>query len=88
MFQAKSEDESDPATCDDDGERLWLCHRGGFTATLRPAAAVSSDGDERRVGKAAVRLRHSGQDIEVEDDDLEKVCSYILHYILVLNISM
>ncbi|XP_017847172.1 unconventional myosin-XVIIIa isoform X2 [Drosophila busckii] len=51
-------------------ERVWLVHRGGFTAALRlPASATPTSSEEH---KLCVRLLHNGEQLTVDEDDIEK----------------
>ncbi|XP_032578402.1 unconventional myosin-XVIIIa isoform X2 [Drosophila sechellia] len=50
-------------------ERVWLVHRGGFTAAIRLPTA-SSGGDEEH--KLSLRLLHNGEQLTVDEDDVEK----------------
>ncbi|XP_067015742.2 unconventional myosin-XVIIIa isoform X2 [Anabrus simplex] len=53
-----------------DAERLWLVHRGGFTACRRaPDQDGSGDSD---VGKLRVRIEATADTLVVDDDDVEK----------------
>ncbi|KAH8382967.1 hypothetical protein KR009_006081 [Drosophila setifemur] len=53
-------------------ERVWLVHRGGFTAAIRlPSASASGSGrDEEH--KLSLRLLHNGEQLTVDEDDVEK----------------
>lgn len=55
-------------------ERVWLVHKGGFAAarvakrneTMQPGCV--SD------GKCRIRLEHGGEVLDVDEEDVEKVC--------------
>ncbi len=52
-------------------ERVWLLHRGGFCAAFRvPQPPQQNGGGESR--KVLIELEHNGEQIYVEDDDIEK----------------
>lgn len=48
-------------------ERIWLLHRGGFTPATR---CGSADPD---TGKLRIRLTISGEELLVDEEDVEKV---------------
>jgi len=48
-------------------ERVWLLHRGGFTPATR---CGSADPD---TGKLRIRLTISGEELLVDEEDVEKV---------------
>lgn len=56
-------------------ERVWLVHKGGFATarvmkrneTLQPGGHVSD-------GKCRIRLEHGGEVLDVDEEDIEKVC--------------
>ena len=49
-------------------EKVWLVHKKGFTAArvLKSAEGLSE-------GRCKVKLEHNGQELEVDEDDIEKV---------------
>ncbi|XP_039444076.1 unconventional myosin-XVIIIa isoform X2 [Culex pipiens pallens] len=49
------------------GEKVWLIHRGGFTAASKLPQSIISD-----PGKTLVQLEHNGENLSVDDDDVEK----------------
>ncbi|XP_032593128.1 unconventional myosin-XVIIIa isoform X1 [Drosophila grimshawi] len=49
-------------------EHVWLVHRGGFTAALR----LPSSGTPHEEHKLSVRLLHNGEQLSVDEDDIEK----------------
>ncbi|XP_034486249.1 unconventional myosin-XVIIIa isoform X1 [Drosophila innubila] len=49
-------------------ERVWLVHRGGFTAALR-LPPTDTPHEEH---KLSVRLLHNGEQLTVDEDDIEK----------------
>lgn len=66
-------------------ERIWLLHRGGFTPATR---CGSADPD---TGKLRIRLTTSGEELLVDEEDVEKVVRSItlrnqLSSICLLNI--
>lgn len=50
-------------------ERVWLVHRGGFTAALRLPRHQQLQQEEH---KLSVRLLHNGEQLTVDEDDIEK----------------
>lgn len=48
-------------------ERIWLLHRGGFT----PASKCGSTDPD--TGKLRIRLTISGEELLVDEEDVEKV---------------
>lgn len=46
---------------------MWLIHRGGFTAASKLPQSIISD-----PGKTLVQLEHNGENLSVDDDDVEK----------------
>ena len=50
------------------GERVWLVHRGGFCAAIR----VSQANGNIEPGKVLIELEHNGEQLYVDDDDVEK----------------
>lgn len=51
------------------GERVWLVHRGGFCAAIRLANG------NMEPGKVLIELEHNGEQMYVDDDDVEKANS-------------
>ncbi|XP_055629701.1 unconventional myosin-XVIIIa isoform X3 [Toxorhynchites rutilus septentrionalis] len=51
----------------DIGEKVWLIHRGGFTSASKLPHSISSD-----PGKILVQLEHNGEELAIDDDDVEK----------------
>lgn len=49
-------------------ERVWLVHRGGFTAALRLPSGDAAHEEH----KLNVRLLHNGEQLTVDEDDIEK----------------
>ncbi|XP_017874079.1 PREDICTED: unconventional myosin-XVIIIa isoform X3 [Drosophila arizonae] len=49
-------------------ERVWLVHRGGFTAALRLPPGDTAHEEH----KLSVRLLHNGEQLTVDEDDIEK----------------
>ncbi|XP_017968375.1 unconventional myosin-XVIIIa isoform X6 [Drosophila navojoa] len=49
-------------------ERVWLVHRGGFTAALRLPPGDTAHEEH----KLNVRLLHNGEQLTVDEDDIEK----------------
>lgn len=66
MFQAKSEEELSKEKLWLDAERLWLIHRGGFSAVRR---LQNLDTDP---GKIRVCLEETEDILTVDEDDVEK----------------
>ncbi|XP_071946563.1 unconventional myosin-XVIIIa-like isoform X2 [Antedon mediterranea] len=64
--KAKSDDQLASEKAVIDAEKVWLLHRGGFSA----AKLLPSDGIVE--GRVKIKLEHSGDVIEVDDDDVEK----------------
>ncbi|XP_070496062.1 unconventional myosin-XVIIIa isoform X2 [Chironomus tepperi] len=50
------------------GERVWLVHRGGFCAAIR----LSHANGNIEPGKVLIELEHNGEQLYVDDDDVEK----------------
>ncbi|KAH8417188.1 hypothetical protein KR222_005934, partial [Zaprionus bogoriensis] len=50
-------------------ERVWLVHRGGFTAALRLPPTCTPHQEEH---KLSVRLLHNDEQLTVDEDDIEK----------------
>ena len=48
---------------------MWLVHKAGF------AAAQLLDAPEVTEGKVKVKVEHSGEVLEVDEEDIEKVCN-------------
>lgn len=51
-------------------EKIWLLHRGGFTPATR---CGSADPD---TGKLRIRLTTSGEELLVDEEDVEKVMQF------------
>lgn len=51
------------------GEKVWLVHRGGFCGAIR--LNHSNGGVNIEPGKVLVELEHNGEQIWVDDDDVE-----------------
>lgn len=67
VFQARTEEHLAQEQAFLASERIWLLHRGGFTPASR---CGSSDLD---TGKLRVRLIPSGEELLVDEEDVEKV---------------
>lgn len=52
------------------GEKVWLIHRGGFCAAIR--LNNSNGGVNIEPGKVLIELEHNGEQMYVDDDDVEK----------------
>jgi len=50
-------------------ERVWLVHRGGFTAAIRLPSSSSGRDEEHKLN---LRLLHNGEQLTVDEDDVEK----------------
>lgn len=48
------------------GENIWLVHRGGFCAAIR----LPQQSPEP--GKVLIQLEHNGEQLTVDEDDIEK----------------
>ncbi|XP_058832508.1 unconventional myosin-XVIIIa isoform X3 [Topomyia yanbarensis] len=48
-------------------EKVWLIHRGGFTAASKLPHSISSE-----PGKTMLQLEHNGEELSVDDDDIEQ----------------
>jgi myosin-18 len=66
-LQAKSEEHLAQEQAWLASERVWLLHRGGFTPASR---CGSADPD---TGKLRIRLITSGEELLVDEEDVEKV---------------
>ena len=75
-FQARSEEHLAQEQAWLASERVWLLHRGGFTPASR---CGPSDND---TGKVRIRLDHSGEELLVDEEDVEKVYekNFIIHF--------
>ena len=77
--QAKTEDQLASERAWLDAEQVWLVHKDGFSAArlLRtPAAGPGSSAaemDPPAPGRVRIRLQDTGETIEVDEDDIEKV---------------
>ncbi|XP_020818590.1 unconventional myosin-XVIIIa isoform X1 [Drosophila serrata] len=56
-------------------ERVWLVHRGGFTAAIRLPTPSSGRDEEHKLN---LRLLHNGELLTVDEDDVEKQNSPVL----------
>ena len=65
--QAKSEDQLVAEKEWLSSQRVWLVHKAGF------AAAQLLDTPEIAEGKVKVKVEHSGEVLEVDEEDIEKV---------------
>lgn len=66
-------------------ERIWLLHRGGFTPATK---CGSADPD---TGKLRIRLTTSGEELLVDEEDVEKVLFFKLNlfkFIIFLNVIL
>ena len=52
------------------GEKVWLVHRGGFCAAMR--LNQTNGGASIEPGKVLIELEHNGEQMYVDDDDVEK----------------
>lgn len=66
-LQAKSEEQVATEKQWLDAEKVWLMHRGGFAAAKKD----TSTGAE--AGKLIVKLEQTGEVLNVDEDDVEKV---------------
>ncbi|XP_037923856.1 unconventional myosin-XVIIIa isoform X3 [Hermetia illucens] len=48
------------------GESVWLVHRGGFSTALRLPGKANEN------GKVTIQLLHNGEQLNVDEDDIEK----------------
>ena len=76
--QAKSEHQLAAEKAWLDAEQVWLVHKDGFSAArlLRVPAGSGSgsvSGAETEPGRVRIRLQDTGETIEVDEDDIEKV---------------
>lgn len=53
------------------GERVWLVHRGGFCAAFRLPQQNGGGVNNIEPGKVLIELEHNGEQMYVEDDDIE-----------------
>lgn len=63
-------------------ERIWLLHRGGFTPATK---CGSADPD---TGKLRIRLTTSGEELLVDEEDVEKVLFFKLNFFDFLNVIL
>ena len=78
-MQAKSEEQLATEKAFLDAERLWLVHRMGFSACRRlPEDPSAGGGGDSDTSKIRIRLEATGEVLQVDDDDVEKVsnCSF------------
>lgn len=55
------------------GERVWLVHRGGFCAAIQLSQQQQNGGSVNiEPGKVLIELEHNGEQMYVDDDDVEK----------------
>lgn len=66
LSQAKS-DEQIASERDWISDKVWLLHRGGFSAATIHSKDPSAD------GKVRIKLESNGQFLDVDEEDLEKV---------------
>jgi myosin-18 len=72
--QAKSEEQLATERAWLEAERLWLVHRGGFSEARRlPEEFSGGAGGDSDTSKLHVRLEATGEVLQVDDDDVEKV---------------
>lgn len=50
----------------ENGERVWLVHRGGF------CAAIKSPLSSTEPGRLTIQFEHNGEQLTVDEDDIEK----------------
>lgn len=55
------------------GEKVWLVHRGGFCSAIR--LNKTNGGVNVEPGKVLIELEHNGEQMYVDDDDIEKANS-------------
>ncbi|KRG01666.1 uncharacterized protein Dmoj_GI10098, isoform H [Drosophila mojavensis] len=67
-FFGKSDSDVDVVDDASQPERVWLVHRGGFTAALRLPPGDTAHEEH----KLNVRLLHNGEQLTVDEDDIEK----------------
>lgn len=63
QFQIKLDDDSGS---EDNGESVWLVHRGGFCAATKLSQSPPDP------GKIIIKLKHSGETLSIDEDDIEK----------------
>lgn len=68
--QAKSEEQLATERAWLEAERVWLVHRGGFSAARRLPEEFGGDAD---TSKLHIRLETTEEVLQVDDDDVEKV---------------
>lgn len=66
-LQAKSEEQVATEKQWLDAEKIWLMHRGGFAAARKDTTAKTE------AGKLVVKLEQTGEILNVDEDDVEKV---------------
>ena len=67
LFQAKSEAEVASEREFLSGEQIWLVHKGGFASARKLEDQVQDE------GRCKVKLDHAGEELEVDEDDVERV---------------
>ena len=75
LFQkAKSEEHLATERAWLEAEQVWLVHRGGFSAARRlPEEFSGGVGGDSDTSKLHIRLEATGEVLQVDDDDVEKV---------------
>lgn len=68
FVQAKSEEQVATEKQWLDTEKVWLMHRGGFAAARKDTTTPPD------IGKLTIRLEQTGEVLNVDEDDVEKVC--------------
>lgn len=66
--QARCEDENSSVG---HGEHVWLIHRGGFCAAIKLSRG-STTNDHQQHDKVTIKLLHNGEELSVDEDDIEK----------------
>lgn len=80
LFQAKLDDPTKPwqengVKNENDDEKFWICHRGGFTeaSRLHPSSDEPSSPLTNGPSPRTRVMLSTGETLDVDDDDLEKV---------------
>lgn len=55
-------------------ERVWLVHKGGFAAARVAKRNETMQPGHASDGKCRIRLEHGGEVLDVDEENVEKVC--------------
>ncbi|XP_055375472.1 unconventional myosin-XVIIIa isoform X4 [Condylostylus longicornis] len=80
VIKKETRQNSDDIVDEVTGELVWLVHRGGFTAAQRlpqilqsgSGSGIDNQSDQNGTNKIKIKLLHNGEEMYVDEDDLEK----------------